>query len=444
MKTAWIGAGLFAAFVGGAEARNIEDILEQKGTISDAEASEAKAAREKREAPPAAALPDWLSKVTLFGDVRIRNESFFRKKDPDRARQRFRLRFGARVAANKEMELGFGLASGSASDPISNNQTFTDTFTFKSINISQAYVKVAPTTSFAWARPYVTLMAGKYYTPLYTPTRLVFDPDLTPEGFSESLKPVEETSGFLRGVQLNFGQWVYQEISRTSDGSMFPLQGVAAMALGDDVLWNVGVGDYIFHKPSTIAAARNSNNQLNITNTVKLSDGTVVGGKPIDPTKFGPNKDGKDANGKPITITKLVSEFNELNFASDVTVRTGMPAWPLKVFGDYVINTKAAGSQDTGFQIGIGIGATKDPGDLNFTYAYQRLETDAVISAFTDSDFGHDGGTNTKAHILQLTYVVMKNLQLTSTTWIDKPVRAVAGRSNETDYRWQIDLLGKF
>jgi len=73
-----------------------------------------------------------------------------------------------------------------------------------------------------------------------------------------------------------------------------------------------------------------------------------------------------------------------------------------------------------------------------------RLETDAVVSAFTDSDFGRDGGTNTEGHILQTGYTLTKNLSFVSTAWITEPVNNVSGRSSDTDYRWQVDLLAKF
>ena len=121
-----------------------------------------------------------------------------------------------------------------------------------------------------------------------------------------------------------------------------------------------------------------------------------------------------------------------------------MPAWPLRVFGDYVKNIDADSSDDQGFQGGVTIGANKDPGDFAFTYAYSRLETDAVVSAFSDSDFGRDGGTNTKAHILQAGFVVWKNLSLVSTCWFDKPINNVSGRSDKLDKRWQFDVIAKF
>jgi hypothetical protein len=119
------GVAVLGTLAGSAAARELEEILEDKGVITNKEAAESRAAREKSGGAVAPALPDWVRKVTLFGDIRVRNESFFREDDPDRVRQRFRLRVGARVAVNDETEIGMRLASGDPDDPISNNQTFT-------------------------------------------------------------------------------------------------------------------------------------------------------------------------------------------------------------------------------------------------------------------------------------------------------------------------------
>ena len=464
MKRGWLGAWLAAALLstGVAHARTLEEILQEKGVIDSSEAAEAKAAREKQQAATEKAvssipaLPEWVKMVTLFGDVRIRNESFFQDGTPDRIRQRFRLRIGAKIKPNDELETGFKLASGNPDDPISNNETFTDEFTFKNINIANAYIKLTPYKSIGLERPWVTLMGGKFDQPMYvppTPNQLVFDADLTPEGFYESLKVVDEKEGFLRTLALNLGQWIFQENSNTGEAAIYGFQGVGTAALGD-ALWTVGVADYHYNNPSSIAVARNTNSSLNITNFVTLSDGEVIGGLPVDPSKAGPNKNGTTAPtvdpvtgetipGKPITITKLNSAFNDLNVGTDVLIPTGMPAFPLRVFGDFVENTETS-SNDMGYQGGITIGNYKDPGDFFFTYAYEYLETDAVVSAFTNSDFGRNGGTNTKAHILQTGYVLMKYLSLLSTVWIDKPVDNVPGRNSNQDYRWQVDMLAKF
>ena len=461
-RAAFAAAGLTIWLAAKAPARNLEDILKEKGVIDSSEAAEAKAAREKQQAATEKAvssipaLPEWVKMVTLFGDVRIRNESFFQDGTPDRIRQRFRLRFGAKIKPSDEIETGFKLASGNANDPISNNQTFTDEFTFKNINIANAYIKLTPYKSIGLERPWVTLMGGKFDQPMYvppTPNQLVFDSDLTPEGFYESLKVVDEKEGFLRTLALNLGQWIFQENSNTGEAAIYGFQGVGIAALGN-ALWTIGVADYHYNDPSSIAVARNTNSSLNITNFVTLSDGEVVGGLPVDPSKAGPNKNGTTAPtvdpvtgatipGKPITITKLNSAFNDLDVATDVLIPTGWPAFPLRVFGDFVDNTEAS-SNDMGYQGGVTLGNYKDPGDFFFTYAYEYLETDAVVSAFTNSDFGRNGGTNTKAHILQTGYTLTKNLSLLSTAWIDKPVDNVSGRNSNTDVRWQVDAIAKF
>ncbi|MFO7740102.1 MAG: putative porin, partial [Desulfatiglandaceae bacterium] len=57
--------------------------------------------------------------------------------------------------------------------------------------------------------------------------------------------------------------------------------------------------------------------------------------------------------------------------------------------------------ETTGYQLGIEVGhpAVRDFLDWNVFLYYKYLEADAVVDAFTDSDF-HDGGTNAKGWIL--------------------------------------------
>ena len=426
-----------------ASARDLSEILREKGVLTKEEAAEVKESKATAAAAPAGpALPEWLSKVTPFGDVRLRNESFFRKDDPDRVRQRFRLRLGAKVKINDETELGLRLATGATGELISNNQTFDDTFQFKDFNLTNAYIKVAPAKAFGWARPYFHVWGGKFDVPLYnppTPTGLVFDRDLAPEGGFESLRLVESTDGVLRGLLLNFGQWVFEESSRTGDSAIFVFQGATTLAIADGVLWSAGVADYHLQKPSTIAVAKNRNNTIVVSNAVRLSDGSIVEGRAIDATRLG-----EDADGEPITIKGYVSDFNLVNAGTDLAIATPSPRWPVKLFFDYVVNTEAEGSEDTGYEGGVQIGADKDPGDLSFVYAWEHLETDAVISAFTESDFGPDGGTNSEGHILRVNYVLLKNLALTSTAYITEPIDEVEDRNPETSYRWQVDVTAKF
>lgn len=427
-RVAW--AAVFAASLSTiAEARNLEQILRDKGVIDKGEAMEATAAKEGESAAMAPILPDWVNKLKLSGDVRVRNESFFRKDSATRVRQRFRLRFGVTAKVNSETELGFKLATGNPDDPISNNQTFDNIFDYKDISVTNAYIKLMPAATFGWDRPLLTLMGGKFDMPFYQATKMQFDGDLTPEGFFESFKPVEATDGALRGLALNLGQFVFDETSSRSDGTLFGFQGVANLSLAEGVFLNVGVGDFYYHKEGKIARALNSNGELTVSNNIELSDGTVVGGSPFDP---GDLEDG-------VSIVGLENNFNIVDFGADLSIATGMPMFPLKPFAHYVINTEAD-EDDTGFQFGVGVGNSKDLGDVSFSYAYQRLETDAVVSTFSDSDFGFDGGTNREGHILQAGYVVLKNVSLVSTAWFVEPIDG----GGNLEKRWQFDVIAKF
>ncbi len=81
---------------------------------------------------------------------------------------------------------------------------------------------------------------------------------------------------------------------------------------------------------------------------------------------------------------------------------------PFKVFADFVQNSDAS-TEDSGLAFGAAIGKAGDPGTWQASWAYQDLEADAVISTFTDSDFG-GGGTDNKGHVLKGRYALRRQL----------------------------------
>jgi hypothetical protein len=101
------------------------------------------------------------------------------------------------------------------------------------------------------------------------------------------------------------------------------------------------------------------------------------------------------------------------------------------VTGDYVKNLafdrteirRLTGSNevnpgDTGFQAKVAVGApsVQNRGDWQAYIAYKRIESDAVLDAFTDSDF-RLGGTNAKGYVLGGSYGLQKNTWL-SLKWL--------------------------
>jgi hypothetical protein len=149
----------------------------------------------------------------------------------------------------------------------------------------------------------------------------------------------------------------------------------------------------------------------------------------------------------------LAAEYKELN----ITARLDYDYWfPIHLIltADYVKNlgfdssevSKLTGNpnvqeEDEGFMVGLKVGYPKifDLNEWNVYLRYKHLEADAVIDAFTDSDF-HLGGTNAEGWILGGEYGLFKNVWL-SMKWISTD--EIEGPQLAID-TLQVDLNARF
>ena len=378
---------------------------------------------------------DWLNRISLFGDIRLRHEGFFQDHIEARNRQRLRLRVGARIQISDELEGGFRLVSGDPNEIISNNQTLTDVFTRKPINIDNAYITIKPSKSIGLEKPIFSITGGKFSVNFFRPravmgSELVFDEDLTPEGLAEEITLFESKYG-LGSVKLAAGQWSVKEFFPGREAFMFGEQLQANWNPRPGLQLTVAGADYYFKRSDAIAQERIRNSQLVLTNSVRLKSGKVVGGDLIVP-------DAKDP------IVRFAGGFNILNFSGQLSWDTGYPKWPFTLMVDYAENTEAKFGKDEAFLVGTGIGQTRNPGDWAISAAWTRVETDSVISMFTLSDFGRRGGTNVQGPIAKIDYMLFPRLTLTAkgyfVNFIDKP----KGLPNSTVNRLQFDALFAF
>jgi Putative porin len=171
------------------------DALVKKGVLSDQEAEDIRADEAKDYSTTSAgklALPDYVKKLTIYGDVRYRFEYADEKGQNNLAapagpgagardniveRNRYRLRVGADYVFTDNFKGGVELESNTAND--SANQTLGNGYAKSSIFIGLAYLQWKPVD---WA----TITGGKMKNPLYS-TDLEWDPDINPEGAAESL-----------------------------------------------------------------------------------------------------------------------------------------------------------------------------------------------------------------------------------------------------------------
>ncbi|MBP1684377.1 MAG: hypothetical protein H6Q33_520 [Deltaproteobacteria bacterium] len=452
-----------------AHAKDLGDILVEKGIITPAELQEAREEEQKQEAEAEAAqraaaeskLPKWVSVVTPFGDVRLRDEGFYQQDRSARNRFRFRARLGVTANLSDEISATVRLATGDPDDPISTNQSAGDTFSRKSINLDWAYLTLKPGRTFHLDPGWITLTAGKFGVNSYRLSELVWDDDVSPEGATETLNLVEQREGFLRGLRVTAFQWVIDEVSDGGDPWMPGGQVVAETALDTTATWSVALADYYFDHINTVA--RRSLNQYNDPPTNSKPNSNY------NSSLANSNSVVKDKNGK---ILGYKSGFNVLTVATELNavdpLGVGIPAG---LFGEVAYNTQADGN-NLGVYVGAGIGnagrdwyhnTLKSAGDWGLAYTYAWVEKDSVLSIFSFSDINEfstrpanatearptqKGGTNLGAHIVRLDYVLLPSLQLTARAYIENVLNRRISNApltgNPTLLRTQLDAMLRF
>ncbi len=449
-------------------ARDLCELLKDKGILSDLEYKECKAAQEKEAAADTrpTKLPAWLNHFTPFGDLRLRDEMFLGSDFHFRNRGRLRARLGLAVTPVDEVSATFRVATGSPDDPISSNQSFEKTFTRKPFSLDQAYLLLKPGKTFGIRPGSVSVSVGKFAANAYRVTEMLFDDDLNPEGMTEILSLVEEKEGTLRGLRVSGFQWVMDEVSTGSDAWMGGGQIGCDLALGSAANWTLAAGDYSFQGLNSLARRRLSPTIPNARN-------------PTDPA-INTMRNTQLANSNSVVLDPYGSilgfkdGFNVLHVASEMNfedpIGLGVPGG---LFGEFVHNTQADG-RNVGFALGAGFGRAgrdwyrnplKNPGDWSASYTFQRVEKDAAVSlySYSDIDFStrdssgsntQKGSTNVLTSILRLDYMPLAHFQLTAKThFINALDRHLAtqtnglplGKSgNSTLVRVQLDAVLKF
>jgi hypothetical protein len=301
---------------------------------------------------------------------------------------------------------------------------------------------------FGSEKPKFAITGGKFPVPMFLPggSEMVFDGDLSPEGVSETITLWDQSSGFFRTFKVTGAQWAIKEFSNNSatnlfdhsDAWMFGGQVQIQVAPTASPKLTLAIADYGFERLDVVARERNSNGSLLITNNIRRFSGATAGGIPVSPSSC----------ASPFTaagcIAGFLGGFNILNAGAQLDLPTPSKQWPLSLFVDFAQNTDAATNDDTGIWAGFKVGRVAQPGDLRFSYTYARVETDAVPSVFSYSDFGKSGGTNVMGHFVALDYVLLPRLTLTVkdhlVNFIDRPV----GFHNPTQSRVQLDAVLSF
>jgi hypothetical protein len=388
-----------------AQAQQSATAAQQTAEQASSSAGEAKAqlslvdSQEKDQAKRVSALQDVLGRFRFSGDVRTRGEGFYQDGVVTRNRARVRVRFGLDGRLNEDFVGGFALATGSLGDPTTTNETLTNAFDRKTVGLDRGYITYNPV-----AAPWLSLTGGKFAYPWYR-TSLTMDPDINPEGFNEKLS-FDQHGPIAKNYTIQAFQLLYNENSKGDDSFGIGGQVSGSFAFGPfSTTPSFSLIDW--RNPDVLLQAAAFTNQATSSGSPAIpisgeGPGCATGfGLPsVPPCAFAANgmtnATYTDAKGVPHFLSGFVYTDAILNNQ----LQTGARRFPLNLVLEYEDNLAASahplnskgialtslGKQGQAYLGDFSIGQAKNRNDLQFGYSYWRVEQDAIIASWAESD----------------------------------------------------------
>lgn len=384
-------------------------------------------------------IPEWIDRIEWTGALRLRyQEDMFSDSNTipgtlnnevqnmvvnntteDRQRQRVRAFFGANIHINEWLDGGIRFTTGMLQTPVTPNQTE---------GFSQGKFVFGLDRAFLEAKPYdwLTLSGGRFANPFFTGnqvfgTDLLWDPDLAFDGFVARANPAINRHWKLFS---SVGAFPIEEVessntNKAGDKWLYAAQGGIEWTASNDSKVKLGVAYYDF---KNVEGQRNPvNDSLQYAGTVPLwrqkgnhtfsiNDGTTNGA----------------LCGSTNGLCGLASQFQLINFTGEVDLAVFDPVHVI-LHGAYVQNIgfdekeiqRRTGNtykkENEGYELALMVGhpMIKKLHDWQVFGGYRRLEADAMLDGFTDSNF-RLGGTDAKGFYVGAQYGVGKNAWLSS------------------------------
>lgn len=454
-------------------------------------------------------LPKWVNRITPYGDLRVRFESDLYpagndatgafpdfdaintgdpfdvtgnefapqwNTDQDRYRFRIRARLGAVVDMTDGFGMGFRIATGNSTDPISTNQTLGSpygNFSKYAIWIDRAYL-----TWQLWDSPgrNFQIWAGRFANPFFA-TDLIWDDDINFDGFAAT-----------------FQYEIFDDFRPFLTGGAFPVYNTALNFPSNQPSKYKSYDKYLF------AAQLGFEWQFADDWTIKLATSYYhfynIEGKLSSPfVPLSPDDAGDTDNSRPLFAQKgntyfpirniipdasndfgatnqwqyygLATKFQELAVTGRL-VYDGFEPIQIALTGEFVanlawnkgdINAIAVNNRGAidpndiddilgqyegspyAFMVGLRVGHAEylKRWDWNVDFTYRWIGSDAVVDGFNDSDFGL-GGTNMQGFTVAGSVALAPNVWIRA-RWLGSD--SIAGPQFNLNIV-QIDLNGEF
>jgi hypothetical protein len=478
----------------------IKDEIRQqvRAELKDDVVKEVKAhAKDEKWGVPAA-LPDWVNRFKLTGDVRLRGEGdYFPSSNPandlidedegrfqtaprsyanwqavnngasiddrlssqsnaflntseDVKRFRMRLRLGLEAQIAEGLKAGVRLATSNSRSPVSTNQTLGQTGQQYEFVLDRGFLQYDYIDGKG--TDWLTLWAGRTINP-WLSTDNLFDSDLGFEGLSGTVRlPFGTATKYTPpppNARYGTNMGYSQPDSLFLTSGVYPLEEFQ-LSSNDKWLWGSQLGlDLLFRDSDRLKFGLAYYDYHNIEaqpNTPLLNE---VGDRG-DRNYTAPQFMQKGNTLMQINTTGAISSENpnlprRVGLASGFSILNAVAVYDYAGFGDNHVILTADYAKNVGFdgkdilrraaplggvagivnygnirdhtnawqvRLDVGRPEIKKLHDWNMTFAYKYLERDAVLDAYTDSDF-HLGGTNAKGWVFGASYGIAHN------TWLN-------------------------
>lgn len=348
----------------------------------------------------------WAAKTELKGDVRVRHENIKIDGESDgknKDRQRIRARLGAYTEINPQVNTGIRIATGGGDDARSTNQDLDNYFDKKQLWLDQAFIDYHPT-----AVKDLHLIAGKMPQPWVSMGDVIWDSDINPEGLATTYKHNLGNSG----VEM-FGSAGYYTLKDNVDGEGVQFRHDLRLYAGQ------------------LGAKFAPTDSLKVTlgGSVYSYDNDKDSSCPTTGTKTTPCA--LAVNGNSTDEFRLYEGFGQVDIAN-------LPL-PLSLYGQYVHNAATDSDQDDAWLVGF----KSKLNAFSLDYNYRDIQRNAVVGAFTDSDFAN-GTTGSRGHKFKVGYEIDKNFGVGVTYFLTKADYATSTQKDAKANTLQLDLEAKF
>ncbi len=383
------------------------------------------------------ALADWLTRTRIYGDLTLREEGIFYgannapeynyfaintaggisqagenaflDTDENRFRFRGRARLGVESQISDSITAGLRIATGNTSDLVSESQTLdgTSPYTF---GLDELYIRLDERTAQRF--PWLTVVGGRFLNPYETPTNLIFHEHLTFTGAAATGR-----FGFGDGgpdqsdVFLTLGGHQLQEIEFSAHDKW-----LVGAELGTNLHWGgsqnlrVAAAFYDYFNVTGILNPADQPGLYNYTAPTFLRFGNTlfnIANTPGDTTQLFALAAKYRLADLNATYTYTVGSHT-LGVTADAVRNFGFNAAQVEANTGYYVAPRTKGYQT---DVSFGDPAVLTANAWRATVGYRYLQRDAVIDAYTDSDF-HFGGTNARGYYLIGDYGLARNVWL--------------------------------